>query len=138
MKGLLRFRQTKKYGRLSNRLLWQDGGLLFEELLTTYGYLGVFVVSLGVNLIPFSSPSNLVIAGATTFLLPQMNPLFVGLVVAVAASAAKTGHYYVAAYLGGKCSMTVSHFKTLPLQRTPALNCSRNTSMNRRFASMSK
>lgn len=75
---------------------------MFEELLTTYGYLGVFVVSLGVNLIPFSSPSNLVIAGATTFLLPQMNPLLVGLAVAVAASAAKTGHYYVAAYLGGK------------------------------------
>lgn len=86
---------------------------MFEELLATYGYLGVFVVSLCVNLIPFASPSNLVIAGATTFLLPQMNPLLVGLVVAVAASAAKTGHYYVAVYLGGKAGKSTQKLTSL-------------------------
>jgi len=75
---------------------------LFEDLLVTYGYLGVLLVSLAVNLLPFSSPSNLILAGAVTFLFPGMNPLPVGLAVAVAASIAKTAHYYVASYMGAK------------------------------------
>jgi len=75
---------------------------LFEDLLVTYGYLGVLLVSLAVNLLPFSSPSNMILAGAVTFLFPSMNPLPVGLAVAVGASIAKTAHYYVASYLGAK------------------------------------
>lgn len=75
---------------------------MFEDLLTTYGYMGVFLVSLAVNLLPFTSPSNMVIAGAVAFLFPAMNPLIVGLVVAVAASLAKTAHYYAASYVGTK------------------------------------
>lgn len=75
---------------------------MFEDLLVTYGYLGVLLVSLAVNLLPFSSPSNMILAGAVTFLFPNMNPLPVGLAVAVAASIAKTAHYYVASYLGAK------------------------------------
>lgn len=75
---------------------------MFEDLLATYGYLGVFVISLAVNLLPFTSPSNMILAGAITFLFPVMNPLFVGLAVAIAASIAKTAHYYVASYLGSK------------------------------------
>ncbi len=75
---------------------------MFEDLLVTYGYLGVLLVSLAVNLLPFSSPSNMFLAGAVTFLFPSMNPLPVGLAVAVAASIAKTAHYYVASYLGAK------------------------------------
>jgi membrane protein DedA with SNARE-associated domain len=75
---------------------------LFEDLLVTYGYLGVLLVSLAVNLLPFSSPSNMILAGAVTFLFPSMNPLPVGLAVAVAASIAKAAHYYVASYLGAK------------------------------------
>jgi len=83
---------------------------LFEDILTTYGYLGVFLVSLAVNLIPFTSPSNMVIAGAVAFLFPVMDPLSVGLIVAVAATMAKTAHYYVAAYVGTK---TTSRTKKL-------------------------
>jgi membrane protein DedA with SNARE-associated domain len=75
---------------------------LFEDILSAYGYLGLFALSLGVNLLPFASPSNLVLAGATAFLFPQMDPVMLGLTVAVAASVAKTGHYYVASYLGAK------------------------------------
>jgi len=75
---------------------------LFEDVLTTYGYLGVFLVSLAVNLLPFTSPSNLILAGAVTFLIPGMNPVLVGLEVAIAASLAKTAHYYVASYAAGK------------------------------------
>lgn len=82
----------------------------------TYGYIGVFVISLAVNLIPFASPSNMVIAGATTFLLPQSNPLLVGLAVAIASSVAKTGHYYVASCLsakGGSAQKLASYGKIL-------------------------
>lgn len=75
---------------------------MFEDVLTTYGYLGVFAISLAVNLLPFTSPSNMILAGAVAFLFPVMNPLFVGLAVGIAASVAKTAHYYVAAYVGGK------------------------------------
>jgi len=75
---------------------------LFEDVLAAYGYLGVFAVSLAVNLLPFTSPSNLILAGAITFLFATMNPLYVGLAVAVAASLAKTAHYYVASFLGSK------------------------------------
>lgn len=75
---------------------------MFEDILTTYGYLGIFLVTLAVNLLPFTSPSNMVLAGAVTFLLPKMNPFLVGLSVALAASMAKTGHYCVASYLSRK------------------------------------
>jgi len=75
---------------------------LFEDLLTSYGYLGVFAVSLALNLLPFTSPSNMILAGAVAFLVPAMNPILVGLAVAVAASLAKTAHYYVASYVGAK------------------------------------
>lgn len=70
--------------------------------MATYGYLGIFLVSLGVNLLPFTSPSNMVLAGAIMFLLPAINPFLVGLSVALAASIAKTGHYYIASYLSSK------------------------------------
>jgi membrane protein DedA with SNARE-associated domain len=85
---------------------------LFEEILTTYGYLGVFLVSLAVNLIPFTSPSNLVIAGAVAFLFPTMHPLSVGLTVAVAATIAKTAHYYVAAYVGTKTTSSTKKLES--------------------------
>jgi len=75
---------------------------LFEDVLTAYGYLGVFAISLAVNLLPFTSPSNLVLAGAIAFLFPTMNAVLLGVTVALAASIAKTAHYYVASYVGGK------------------------------------
>jgi len=85
---------------------------LFEEILTTYGYLGLFLVSLAVNLIPFTSPSNLVVAGAVAFLFPIMDPLSVGLIVAVAATIAKTAHYYVAAYVGTKTTSSTKKLES--------------------------
>ena len=54
------------------------------------------------NLLPFTSPSNMVLAGAIMFLIPEINPFLVGFSVALAASIAKTGHYYIASYLGSK------------------------------------
>jgi len=86
------------------------GELLFEDVLAAYGYLGVFAVSLGVNLLPFTSPSNMILAGAITFLVAALDPFYVGIAVAVAASLAKTVHYYVAAFVGSKAQ---SRAKTL-------------------------
>lgn len=85
---------------------------MFEDVLAAYGYLGVFLVSLAVNLLPFSSPSNLVLAGAAAFLFPTMNPLIVGLVVATAASVAKAAHYYVASYVGAKAGSKAEKLKS--------------------------
>ncbi len=97
---------TRKYAKSGFllRSISQVYRSLFEDVLMTYGYLGVFLVSLVVNLIPFASPSNLVLAGAVAFLFPIMDPVSIGLVVAIAATTAKTVHYYVAAYVGTKAS----------------------------------
>ena len=88
---------------------------LFEDVLMTYGYLGVFAVSIALNLLPFTSPSNLIIAGAVAFLFPAMNPILIGLTVAIAASLSKTAHYYVASYVGtrtvGKAVLIASILK---------------------------
>lgn len=45
------------------------------------------------NLIPFLSPSNIVISGAVGSLFPHFNPLLVGFLVALGASIAKTVHF---------------------------------------------
>jgi len=46
-------------------------------------------------MIPFLSPSNMVLAGAAMRLLPGYNPFLVGLVVAISATAAKLIHFFV-------------------------------------------
>jgi len=78
---------------------------LFEDVLSL-GYFGVFVFSLALNLVPFLSPSNLLIAGAVGSLFPSFNPLLAGFLVALGASIAKTVHYgasfFAGRFLGGK------------------------------------
>jgi len=44
----------------------------------------------------------MILAGAGAFLVPAMNPILLGLAVAIAASLAKTAHYYVASYVGAR------------------------------------
>ena len=77
---------------------------MIEDILLALGYAGVFAVSFALNLIPFASPSNLVIAGAIAALMPSMGPALIGLTVAVAASAAKIIHFYTASLLGARLS----------------------------------
>ncbi len=77
---------------------------MIEDILLALGYAGVLAISFGLNLIPFASPSNLVIAGAIAALMPSMNPALIGLIVAVAASAAKIIHFYTASLLGARLS----------------------------------
>ncbi len=58
------------------------------------GYLGVFIACFIINMIPFLSPSNMVLAGVAALALPFLNPIIIGIIVAVSATLAKGIHYY--------------------------------------------
>jgi membrane protein YqaA with SNARE-associated domain len=59
------------------------------------GYLGLFVACFIINMIPFLSPSNMVLAGVVAISVSWMDWRIIGLTVAVAAVTAKTIHYAV-------------------------------------------
>jgi len=59
------------------------------------GYLGLFIICFLINMIPFLSPSNMVLAGAAMLLLPTFNPILVGVVIAISATAAKLIHFFI-------------------------------------------
>ena len=59
------------------------------------GYLGLFIICFIINMIPFLSPSNMVLAGAAMLLLPTFNPILVGVVIAISATAAKLIHFFI-------------------------------------------
>ncbi len=59
------------------------------------GYFGLFIICFLINMIPFLSPSNMVLAGAAMFLLPIFNPILVGVVIAISATAAKLIHFFI-------------------------------------------
>ena len=59
------------------------------------GYFGLLIICFIINMIPFLSPSNMVLAGAAMLLLPGYNPILVGIIVAIAATAAKLIHFFV-------------------------------------------
>lgn len=61
--------------------------------LGAHGYLGILLMSIAVNLIPFASPSNLVMSGAIMLMFPQLNPLYVAFFIAMGATASKSTHY---------------------------------------------
>jgi uncharacterized membrane protein YdjX (TVP38/TMEM64 family) len=68
---------------------------LFVNDMISQGYFGLLIVCFIINMIPFLSPSNMVLAGAAMLLLPAFNPFLVGLIVAISATAAKLVHFYV-------------------------------------------
>jgi membrane protein YqaA with SNARE-associated domain len=59
------------------------------------GYLGLFIICFIINMIPFLSPSNMVLAGAAMLLLPAFNPILVGVIIAISATAAKLIHFFI-------------------------------------------
>ncbi|MCF2136430.1 MAG: VTT domain-containing protein [Candidatus Thorarchaeota archaeon] len=59
------------------------------------GYLGLFIACFIINMIPFLSPSNMVLAGVAALLLPSMSWIAIGIIVAIAATLAKLFHYFV-------------------------------------------
>ncbi len=67
---------------------------LLPELLT------VLLTSFALNLIPFAGPSNLLIA-YNAALLAEIDPLYVGFLVAFGSASAKLLHYLVSFFVGG-------------------------------------
>jgi membrane protein DedA with SNARE-associated domain len=84
---------------LAYELRQNDELLLDFGFLMSYGYLGILLLVLAINLIPFASPSNLVLAGAVAY-FTTINPIAVALIVAIAATLAKLVHYSIAALFG--------------------------------------
>jgi membrane protein YqaA with SNARE-associated domain len=61
--------------------------------------LGILLVSFGVNMVPFASPSNLLMASSAT-LLVDSDPLSIGILVALGATSAKLVHYTISFIVG--------------------------------------
>jgi membrane protein DedA with SNARE-associated domain len=61
--------------------------------------LSVMLISFGINLIPFASPSNLLIA-SNAALLVNTDPLSIGVLVALGATCAKLIHYAISFFIG--------------------------------------
>jgi membrane protein YqaA with SNARE-associated domain len=74
---------------------WMQDIILFISDMISQGYLGLLIICFIINMIPFLSPSNMVLAGAAMLLLPSFNPIIVGVVVAISATAAKLIHFYI-------------------------------------------
>lgn len=68
---------------------------VFISSMIVSGYFGLLVICFIINMIPFLSPSNMVLAGAAMLLLPGYDPILVGVIVAVAATSAKLIHFFV-------------------------------------------
>lgn len=69
--------------------------ILFISEMISQGYFGLLLICFLINMIPFLSPSNMVLAGAAMLLLPSFNPIIVGIIVAISATTAKLIHFYV-------------------------------------------
>lgn len=69
--------------------------ILFISEMMSQGYIGLLLICFIINMIPFLSPSNMVLAGAAMLLLPSFNPILVGIIVAISATTAKLIHFYV-------------------------------------------
>jgi membrane protein DedA with SNARE-associated domain len=66
---------------------------LFIELLS------VLLIAFGINLIPFASPSNLLIASSAA-LMVNSDPFSIGVLVALGATSAKLIHYTITFFVG--------------------------------------
>jgi len=74
----------------------QDIILFISEMISQgQGYFGLLLICFLINMIPFLSPSNMVLAGAAMLLLPSFNPIIVGIIVAISATTAKLIHFFV-------------------------------------------
>ena len=80
------------------------------------GYFGLFIICFIINMIPFLSPSNMVLAGAAMLLLPGFNPIIVGVIVAIAATIAKLIHFFVVR--GSRVILSEERLQSLDAEKT--------------------
>jgi membrane protein YqaA with SNARE-associated domain len=85
------------------------------------GYLGLFVICFAINMIPFLSPSNMVLAGAAVLTFSIFGPVgvvesvFIGIIVALTATLAKLIHFYVVR--GSRAVLSKDRLKSLDAER---------------------
>ncbi|MEM3547261.1 MAG: hypothetical protein QXK47_04540 [Candidatus Bathyarchaeia archaeon] len=65
----------------------------YYRLVSAWGFVGVFVFTFAVSLVPFVSPSNALEAMLIAMSFPDMDRLTIGLSVALGATAAKVVHF---------------------------------------------
>ncbi|RDE16842.1 MAG: hypothetical protein C4K47_00865 [Candidatus Thorarchaeota archaeon] len=82
------------------------------------GYLGLLLACFIINMIPFLSPSNMVLAGVAAVLMPSMVWLAIGVIVAVAATLAKTVHYGIVRF--SRKAMSERLLKSVDLEKARA------------------
>lgn len=79
------------------------------------GYFGLLLICFIINMIPFLSPSNMVLAGAAMLLLPGFNPILVGFIVAIAATTAKLVHFFIVR--GSRMVMSEERLRSLDSEK---------------------
>lgn len=85
------------------------------------GYLGLFIICFAINMIPFLSPSNMVLAGAAVLTFSILGPvgiteaLLIGIIVAITATLAKLIHFYVVR--GSRVVLSEERLKSLDSEK---------------------
>ncbi|MFW9844694.1 MAG: VTT domain-containing protein [Candidatus Thorarchaeota archaeon] len=79
------------------------------------GYFGLLIICFIINMIPFLSPSNMVLAGAAMLLLPGFNPILVGVIIAISATTAKLIHFFVVR--GSRMVMSEERLQSLDAEK---------------------
>ncbi len=95
--------------------------LQFINSMIMEGYLGLFVVCFIINMIPFLSPSNMVLSGVAVLTFTLLGPVglleavAIGVVVAISATLAKLIHFYVVR--GSRLVLSEERLKSLDSER---------------------
>jgi uncharacterized membrane protein YdjX (TVP38/TMEM64 family) len=79
------------------------------------GHLGLFIACFTINMIPFFSPSNMVLAGIAALLLPSMSWIEIGIIVALSATLSKIILYY--SMRGSRHVLSEQYLKNLDYER---------------------
>ena len=85
------------------------------------GYAGLFIICFAINMIPFLSPSNMVLAFAAVLIFSIISPvglgaaILIGIVVAIAATLAKLIHFYVVR--GSRAVLSEERLKSLDSEK---------------------
>lgn len=95
--------------------------LQFITDMISQGYVGLFIICFAINMIPFLSPSNMVLAGAAVLTFSILGPvgiteaLLIGIIVAITATLAKLIHFYVVR--GSRVVLSEERLKSLDSEK---------------------
>jgi len=96
---------------------------IFEFIteMISQGYVGLFIICFAINMIPFLSPSNMVLAGAAVLTFSILRPVgiteavLIGIIVAITATLAKLIHFYV--IRGSRVILSEERLKSLDSEK---------------------